>query len=318
MNNNVISGSLVYKGETGLSAYELAVQNGYTGSVTDWLATLGTSSHFDREAVVYETEEDNQTVFVLPEGYTSSSYIEVFVAGKKEQDEDITINTTDETITLTNAVATTGTEVEVVMITMSTNDLPISDTIGDYSTNLTASGTKSVYDYIEDKKATTISSSSTNTKLATPKAVYDYLQTFYDAIYPVGSIYMSIASTNPSTLFGGTWVQIKDTFLLACGDTYADSTTGGEASHTLSSNEMPSHYHRHNPSDSSAVGVTFKAGTGNHTYRIGSNTTGQYVFSAGSSSALEFATTVTSSTGGGAAHNNMPPYMTVYMWKRTA
>ena len=149
--SNIISGNLGYKGETGLSAYELAVQNGYQGTEQDWLATLGTSSHFTRTSTVYETEEADQTEFVLPEGYTSSCFIEVFVAGIKEKDEDITIDVEEETITLSNAVATIGTEVEVVMITMSTNNLPISDTINSSSTNDTASGSKAVYDYIEDK-----------------------------------------------------------------------------------------------------------------------------------------------------------------------
>ena len=44
--------------------------------------------------------------------------------------------------------------------------------------------------------------------------------------YPVGSIYLSINSTSPDELFGGTWEQIKDTFLLACGDTYAAGIYG--------------------------------------------------------------------------------------------
>lgn len=46
-------------------------------------------------------------------------------------------------------------------------------------------------------------------------------------IYPVGSIYMSVNSTSPSSFIGGTWVQIKDTFLLACGSTYSNGKTGG-------------------------------------------------------------------------------------------
>ena len=53
----------------------------------------------------------------------------------------------------------------------------------------------------------------------------------FDSIYPVGSIYMSVNSTSPETLFGGTWVQIKDTFLLSAGDTYTAGNTGGSATH---------------------------------------------------------------------------------------
>ena len=62
-------------------------------------------------------------------------------------------------------------------------------------------------------------------------------------MYPVGSIYMSVNDTNPHDLFGGTWEQIKDRFLLAAGDTYAAGRTGGEAQHKLTVDEMPSHNH---------------------------------------------------------------------------
>ena len=72
-------------------------------------------------------------------------------------------------------------------------------------------------------------------------------KTIFDMVYPVGSVYVSVNATNPSALFGGTWEQIKDRFLLSAGDTY-------------------------------------KAGA----------------------------------TGGGQAHNNMPPYIVVYIWQRTA
>ena len=65
----------------------------------------------------------------------------------------------------------------------------------------------------------------------------------FNKIYPVGSIYMSVNSTNPSTLFGGEWEQIEDRFLLACGTNHNNGETGGEATHTLTTNEMPSHNH---------------------------------------------------------------------------
>lgn len=122
------------------------------------------------------------------------------------------------------------------------------------------------------------------------------------AIYPVGSVYISVNDNDPSVLFGGTWVRIKDTFLLASGDTYENGSTGGEAAHTLNLSEIPSHYHD--------VGMSYdsvKAGTG---------TTKQFlVLTEGQLSPYGYCTDY---TGGGNAHNNMPPYLTVYMWRRTA
>lgn len=122
------------------------------------------------------------------------------------------------------------------------------------------------------------------------------------ASHPVGSYYYSDSATDPGTLFGGTWTRIKDVFLLAAGDTYALGATGGEATHNLSIAEMPSHNHglvdkRYAYYD--AAGTEGLTGT-NKTIGMGliaANSTAQ---------------------GGGAAHNNMPPYKAVYVWKRTA
>ena len=85
-------------------------------------------------------------------------------------------------------------------------------------------------------------------------------------IYPVGSLYWSSKSTNPASLFGGTWVQIKDRFILACGDTYTSvDATGGASTVTLSVSNMPSHTHSFTPSGS--VSSTTATGTvSNHTH----------------------------------------------------
>lgn len=68
------------------------------------------------------------------------------------------------------------------------------------------------------------------------------------AAHPVGSLYWSSNSTNPGILFGGVWTQIKDMFVLACGDTYAVDTTGGNANTTLTVDNLPSHTHSFTPS----------------------------------------------------------------------
>lgn len=128
-------------------------------------------------------------------------------------------------------------------------------------------------------------------------------QPIVDKIYPVGSIYMSVNNTNPSTLFGGTWEQLKDRFLLGAGSTYSNGSTGGEASHTLTVNEMPAHNHQ------VSSGWNPVAGKDRVQY---TQLEGGYRYNGNSNEAF------IQNTGGGAAHNNMPPYLTVYMWKRTA
>ena len=119
-------------------------------------------------------------------------------------------------------------------------------------------------------------------------------------MYPVGSIYMSVNDTNPATLFGGTWEQLEDRFLLGAGTTYTAGDTGGEAEHTLTIDEMPSH---------------------NHPYAYNgqlSNTGTQSVRLVAYDRQNAYTGTPDGYRGGDQPHNNMPPYIVVYMWKRTA
>lgn len=119
-----------------------------------------------------------------------------------------------------------------------------------------------------------------------------------DLIYPIGSIFMSTNSANPSSYLIGTWEQIKDTFLLSAGDIYEGGSTGGEAEHTLTVDEMPSHNH------------SFARWRGSGTADWGG------VFGIENVDAVHKGDQNTSSIGGGQPHNNMPPYLTVYMWQR--
>ena len=123
------------------------------------------------------------------------------------------------------------------------------------------------------------------------------------AAYPVGSIYLSTAETSPASLFGGSWEILNDVFLLAAGSYANAGTFGGEAVHTLTDNEIPSHTHNINAGyanigSASSVNGKLLAGDDNNGWL------------------WDFAST--GSTGGGEAHNNMPPYLAVYMWKRVA
>lgn len=126
-----------------------------------------------------------------------------------------------------------------------------------------------------------------------------------DKAYPVGSIYMSVNSANPQTLFGGTWVQIKDRFLLASGTTYKAGTTGGEATHTLTNSEMPAHAHEMYSANGGGDG-TWNPNAG--TYLVDSVTSDKTTW---------YAQLGMNNAGGSGAHNNMPPYLVVYVWKRT-
>ena len=152
--------------------------------------------------------------------------------------------------------------------------------------------------------------------------LYTHGREILDLIHPVGSIYISLDSTDPSQIFGGTWEQITGRFLLAaghCGQNTDTSfgninspggwnappgTTGGEDFHTLNLGEIPAHDH----------GIL--SGFGDVNDPAIDSDGFRYAWWGGNNRGYHNA--FISSSGGGGRHNNMPPYFSVYMWRRTA
>ena len=142
-----------------------------------------------------------------------------------------------------------------------------------------------------------------------------------DFIYPIGSVYISTQSTNPSILFGGKWVQTcKSRALVGAGSniantdsnygTYAAGTLNlqagellGEISHKLTVAEMPSHNHQ--------------IKTNNDDWNNSPNG-GKYGTTHDGANSWYNTNWYTENSGGNAAHNNMPPYIVVYVWKRVS
>ena len=122
--------------------------------------------------------------------------------------------------------------------------------------------------------------------------------------YPVGRLWISDDPTDPSKIVGGTWKRLEDLFLLAAGPRYPAGTEGGEASHVLTEEELPSHSHKGlsylgktpiqlNPGTLPGYALTYQEGVGYEESELSSG-----------------------SAGTGTAHNNMPPYRAVYVWQR--
>lgn len=158
--------------------------------------------------------------------------------------------------------------------------------------------------------STTIPNLANQTKIANALIkIADKYEKICDIIYPVGSIYITVNNVNPDTLFGGKWEQIEGKFLLAASSDYGAGEEGGEAEHTLTVDEMPAHNHEENKwltsSANSFSGMAAQMSTvknANNVVTLINFTGARY----------------TGNTGGGTAHNNMPPYIVVYIWKRTA
>lgn len=181
-------------------------------------------------------------------------------------------------------------------------------------------------------------------------SVIPSLTSMWNAIYPIGSIYLSVNDVSPSVVFGGTWEKISDRFLLGSGEK-KNGMTGGEEYHALSVDEIPSHLHsvsshshkvpkhKHSAtinsggSHSHEVNRSKSAGAGtaqysshynsstkltHPTHPAGTHTHGITIYDCNELTTSSSGSGNTNTVGGSQRHNNMPPFLVVNIWKRTA
>lgn len=132
-------------------------------------------------------------------------------------------------------------------------------------------------------------------------------------LHPVGSWYFSTVATNPVDIFGfGTWQLITDRFLVGAGNSYFSGAMGGEAVHTLTAAELPTHQHN-------VLSGTLGGNNGNYKFMLSSQSMyGTYDGQYGVITDDRFITAASSVYCGNQPHNNIPPYYAIYMWVRTA
>lgn len=160
-------------------------------------------------------------------------------------------------------------------------------------------------------KDTSVSLGTSDTKYASQNAIKSYVDTAISnaklAMFPVGSIYISVSSTNPGTFIGGTWSAFgagKTLVGFNASETEFDTVeeTGGEKTHTLTLAESPAHSHDIYVGATKLYYINDNASAGSGTGGMG---TAGSVFN-------------TNAQGSGSAHNNLQPYIVTYMFKRTA
>jgi hypothetical protein len=160
-----------------------------------------------------------------------------------------------------------------------------------------------------------------DTSIATTAFVKAAIDAVKLALHPVGSLYFSVNNVNPSTFIGGTWVAFGSGRVLVGVDTGqaefdTPKETGGAKTHTLAASEIPAHTHTlpGNTLEVTATGGASGGTTENGGLSVTQGATGgRFTHPINHSTA-----TIAANTGGGGAHNNLQPYITGYMWERTA
>ena len=226
--------------------------------------------------------------------------------------------TTDTKYTLPNATSSTlggvkiGSNITVSSGTISLTKANVTSALG-YTPPTTdtkytlPTGNASTLGGVKLSDSTSSTSSTSGGIAATPAAVKAAIAEAKLAAWPIGSIYMSVNSTSPANLFGGTWERLSDTFLFAASSSYPAGSTGGEFTHKLTQSELPDY--------------SLSVANGSNVIRSKTGSSADaYVQTQSSGWGIpnwESKTVTVASGGSGAAHNNMPPYLSVWMWKRT-
>lgn len=237
------------------------------------------------------------------------------------------LDNTNYTINTTQIIQNIDTESEYNFKTSATDFFSTAE----YSHNLSTAYT--LVDYNQSGKGMAIGKVSTqnafeinmDTKLTGNLTIND--KTIFDLIYPVGAIYMSVNSTNPGSLFGGTWVAWGQgrvpVGVNTSGTFNSVEKTGGSETHTLTIAQMPSHTHtqnshRHNYGRPALFGGENNDDGSIFTPRYTGRTSSQYKGNSNGWTEMSYTTATNQNTGGGESHNNLQPYITCYMFKRTA
>ena len=319
----VRSGALLVQGrlneiETGGEAVTVTIQNGYVGYI---LARIETYHPDDTEncTLVARTGATLASISLTQDDtYQRSAESENKVYELPLYSFKMSGGTITNLVKLVTAVEENTTTRDIANAAKSTAESAASTAASAVSTANTA----------KTNAATAVSTANTAKSTAESAAaqVDTAIQSARDIMYPVGSIYMSVNSTSPASLFGGTWTA-WGTGRTPVGINTSDSNfntvekTGGASTHTLTTAQMPSHKHsyvvQNRNYSASGLHIPTEQGTCTKNVAAGSDLYAlQPTFGGSEQDAYGYFNI--SVSGGGGAHNNLQPYIVCYMWKRIA
>ena len=206
-----------------------------------------------------------------------------FPCGLKE--ENISLEISNKELSLDNTLKNIKQSIKIINKNMQKDNNQINNVIDEIKNDIY----KKMKTDIDDLKKQTY-----NLKI-------EFQKDLLEKVYPVGSYYWSQKNTSPDELFGGKWQTVSGRFLFSTDSNHSVDSTGGEEKHTLTIDEMPSHNHGYQRFNYYSWIKSVDSGSYPVPYRNDTN----------------FMISPTSNyTGGSQAHNNMPPYITAYCWRR--
>ena len=209
-----------------------------------------------------------------------------FPCGLKE--ENINLEILNKELSLNNTLKNIKQSIKIINKNVQKDNNQINDAINDIKNDIY----KKMKTDIDDLQKQTY-----NLKI-------EFQKDLLEKVYPVGSYYWSQKNTSPEELFGGKWEAISGRFLFSTDSNHSVDSTGGEEKHTLTENEMPSHTHDYNRFNYESY------------YSCGSQYESIYNFPYRSDSNNFMKSDNVGYKGGNQPHNNMPPYITAYCWRR--
>lgn len=276
--------------------------------------------------------ESSNTATTTANSAKTNSTSALNIAGKASYDATNAIEAANEAITSANNVTTIANQALDTANTASQNAtnalncvndaLTNSQTAQDLANSAQTSANSASTKADEAKTLATTANATANSALTTANAAQNKADTidsslttfkssYLLSVYPVGAIYISVNSTSPASLFGGTWQQLKDRFLIGAGGSYSVNGTGGATthSHTLNNGYAKILYNWQNNDNK----LMYKTKDGvSYTTDANTNTDAGYNFN-------NFSQSRATALGGNTdSSSNIPPYLAVYMWKRTA
>ena len=156
-----------------------------------------------------------------------------------------------------------------------------------------------------------------NTKIKEEYATKEqYKHDLLEKVYPIGSYYWSNENISPENIFGGKWEQIKERFLFSSDSNHSVGSTGGEERHTLSIEEIPSHYHQYDKFNLSPGWFICECNCKQPIKAVLPGIEYKTFYGTDKTKSSCIVSSNTDSRGSSSSHNNMPPYLTANCWKR--